>query len=190
MRNLGIAGFGALVLTGWLPAAAPDFARELDNVARTGSVMVDGDVCQRIVTARALHSMLTKDPRDEWAAADNYDVEHEPYNRTKKTLLRLARLVDFPCDVNLWLPVPGKPGRIHVVIRNVHEMSQFWNFGVLEQAMTPEMKTVLESGRRVTVTQKPGWVSVLAPVSNSLGDIVGLIEAVAQTKPDPYGNVK
>ena len=173
-----------------LPLAAQDFTRELDNVARTGTVMVDGDDCQRIVTARALDSILHQDPRDQWAAADNYDVAHEPFIRTKKTLMRLARLAPFPCDVNLWMPLPGETPRIHVVIRNVNEMSQFWPWGALHQAMIPEMKTVLDTGRRVTVAKKPGWVSVLAPVYNSLGAIVGVLEAVAQTRPDPYGNVK
>jgi len=52
------------------------------------------------------------------------------------------------------------------------------------------MKQVLETGRRVTVAEKPGWVSVLAPVYDSLGDIVGLVEAVTQQPVDPQENVK
>src|SRR5687768_14786446 len=42
--------------------------RELDSVARVASVMVDGDVCQRIVTKRALASILEVNPRDKWLA--------------------------------------------------------------------------------------------------------------------------
>jgi hypothetical protein len=192
--HFGSCGGGAAVKTlififaALLPLTAQDRAKDLDNVARIGSVMVDGDVCQRILKARALNSILHPDPRDQWADGDNYDVDHEAYIRTKKTLIRLARLVDFPCDVNLWMPLPN--GRIHVVIRNIHEMSQFWAFGDLHQPMVPEMKTVLDSGRRLNVTKKPGWISVLAPVANSLGEIVGVLEAVTQVKPDPYGNVK
>ena len=41
------------------------------------------------------------------------------------------------------------------------------------------MRQVLETGRRETVRQKPGMVSVLAPVFDSLGDMVGLVEVVA-----------
>jgi hypothetical protein len=48
------------------------------------------------------------------------------------------------------------------------------------------MATVLKTGQRITVMDRPGWISVLAPVYNSLGDIVGLIEAVSQTKHDPH----
>jgi hypothetical protein len=59
-------------------------------------------------------------------------------------------------------------------------LSQFWPFGALYQDMTPEMRTVLETGRRLSVTKRPNWVSVLAPVSNSLGDIVALVEVASQ----------
>ena len=38
----------------------------------------------------------------------------------------------------------------------------------------------IETGKRVTVTDKPGWISVLAPVRNSLGDVVGLVEALPE----------
>src|SRR5215470_14776241 len=94
--------------------------RELDSTARIASVMVDGDVCQRIVTKRALASILDTSARDKWLASDNYDVNHEPFIQTKKTRARLAKLLPFPADVNLWMRVPGQPGRIHIVIRGVN----------------------------------------------------------------------
>ena len=56
--------------------------------------------------------------------------------------------------------------------------------------MVPQMETVLKTGQRVTVTNKPDWISVLAPVYNSLGDVVGLIETVSQVKVDAHENVK
>ena len=183
--------FGLSILAA-LPAGAQhdSVARELDQVARVATVMVDGDVCQRIVTPRAMKYILKVDPRDRWLGSDNYDVNHEPYIQTKKTLLRLARLVSFPCDVNLWMPLQTDPPKIHVVIRNTNEMSQFWPWGTLYQDIIPQMKTVLETGRRVTVQDKPGWISVLAPVYNSLGDVVGLVEAVSRLDRDPRENVK
>jgi len=61
--------------------------------------------------------------------------------------MRLARLAPFPCDVNLWMPLP--PDRIHIVIRTQNETSQFWTWGVLQQEMAPPMKEVLASGRRI-----------------------------------------
>ena len=96
----------------------------------------------------------------------------------------------LPCDVNLWMPIAGHPDKIRVVIRNVNEMSQFWPWGKLYQDMIPQMKQVLETGRRITVAEKPGWVSVLAPVHDSLNATVALVEVVSQTRLDAHENVK
>lgn len=159
-------------------------ARDLDEVARVATVMVDGDVCQRIMTGRALRFLFAVDPKDPWAASDNFDVNDEPYIQTKKTLIRLSRLLPYACDVNLWMPFADRPGKIQVLIRNVNEWSQFWTWGTLVQDIPAEMKRVLETGRREVVVLKPGLVSVLAPVHNSLGDAVALVEVVAA---DPVG---
>lgn len=168
----------------------PAIAAKLDDVARVGSVMADGDLCKRIVTERAQKYMFTVDPRDQWLAGDNYDVNDEVFIAAKKMLIRLSRLVPFPCDVNLWMPIKDHPDKIRVVIRNVHEMSQFWPWGALYQDMIPQMKTVLDTGKRVTVTDKPGWISVLAPVSDSNDDVVGVLEVVTQIQLDARANVK
>lgn len=104
--------------------------------------------------------------------------------------MRLARLSSYPCDVNLWMPIPGSGGRIQVLIRNVNEMSSFWKWGDLVQDTPPEMRTVLETRKRLTVAARGGMVSVLAPLLNSLGDAVGLLEAVGRDRRDPRENVK
>jgi len=172
------------------PEAPADMQKDLDAMARVGSVMVDGDVCQRIVTQRAKDFMFKTDPRDRWLAGDNYDADDVAFNSVKKTLIRLSHLASFPADVNLWMPVEGHPGKIQMVVRNKNEMSQFWTWGALYQDMFPQMATVLKTGQRLTVQEKPGWISVLAPVYNSLGDIVGLVEAVSRVKTDAHENVK
>ncbi len=171
-------------------AQQDDRARALDRVARVATVMVDGDVCRRIQTPRSAEFLLKKDPRDPWRASDNFDVNDDAFIQTKKTLMRLARLCPEACDVNLWMPVPSDPPRIQILIRNVYEMSQFWKWGDLYQEMPPEMKQVLETGKRVAVRRRPGMISVLAPVYDSLGDIAGLVEVVSQSGLDPRENVK
>ncbi|MES2222624.1 MAG: hypothetical protein V4587_16865 [Acidobacteriota bacterium] len=153
--------------------------QELQQIARVATVMIDGDVCQHIVTQRALEHMLHSDPRDKWQAGDNYDVHAVPFIQTKKTLIRLAMLAPYPVDVNLWMPVPTTQ-KIQVVIRNKFNLSQFWN-GELDQEMPPEMRDVLQTGKTKTIQNKPGMISVLAPVRNSLNEIVGLVEVVAST---------
>jgi hypothetical protein len=76
------------------------------------------------------------------------------------------------------------------VVRNVNELSQFWQWGALFQDMDPRMRTVLATRQRVVVKDKPGWVSVLAPVYDSEGSVPGLVEVVTNTRPDPHENVK
>lgn len=175
------------------PLCATDsvtLTRDLDLIARVATVMVDGDLCQRIVTDRAAKYMVQSDPRDPYADADNYDVDDQAFISVKKTLIRLAGLVEYPVDVNLWLPVPEQPSQIQVVIRNRYEMSQFWIWGKLRQDMPSPMRTCLQTGKRVVVRDKPGYVSVLAPVRNSMGDTIGLVEAVSKETPDARENVK
>jgi hypothetical protein len=181
------------VMLALLPLGARDaeqLQRDLDGIARVATVVIDGDICQRILTERARQHMLHPDPRDPWSDADNYDVDDQAFITTKKTLIRLAQLVDYPVDVNLWMPIEGLPGRIHIVIRNRYEMSQFWTWGNLTQETPQPMTSVLEKGVRVPVRGKSGYVSVLAPVRNSLGDITALVEVVSRTEFDPRENVK
>jgi len=179
-----------------LLAAAGLFAQQgnrsigLDHVAQVATVMIDGDTCRHIQTPRSAQYLLQKNARDPCIASDNFDVNDEAFIGTKKTLMRLARLCPEACDVNLWMPVPSVPPRIQILIRNVHEMSQFWTWGDLHQEIPPEMKSVLDTGERVTVSRRPGMTSVLAPVYDSLGDIVCLVEVVSQTGLDPHENVK
>lgn len=184
-------------------------SRDLEEVARIATIMVDGDVCQRIMTERALRKMFVVDPKDRWAASDNFDVDHQSYIQSKKTLIRLARLLPYPVDCNLWMllepnrdrKMPVEPSRdrkggdsnatkLQILIRNRYEMSQFWTWGVLVQDATPEMLDVLAHARQRTVSKDGNLVSVLAPVYNSLGEIVGLVEVVGRVYLNPQENVK
>jgi hypothetical protein len=190
LRRGGPAVFALLAAAAIAAAQPSPRARQLDEVARVATVMMDGDLCRRIQTPRSASLLLKKDARDPWQAGDNYDVDHEAFIQAKKTLMRLARLCPEACDVNLWMPVAADPPRVHIVIRNVYEMSQFWTWGALTQEMPEEMKRVLATGERLTVARRPGMISVLAPVYDSLGDVAGFVEVVAQEKRDPRENVK
>lgn len=174
----------------FLFAQSEDQAKQLDRVAQVATAMVDGDVCLRIQTPRSLQFLLKTDPRDPWLASDNYDVDDQAFIQTKKALMRLSRLCTEACDANLWMPVTSSPPQIQIMIRNVYEMSGFWKWGDLHQEMPPEMKRVLATGDRVTVRRGSRMISVLAPVYDSLGDIVALVEIVSQSKRDLRENVK
>src|SRR3954451_11427582 len=182
---------GFMLLAACLPGRdTSELSRDLDQIAKTATVMIDGDVCEQILTERARKYMLANPSRDRWADADNYDVNDQAFTTAKKTLIRLSQLAEYPVDLNLWMPLAKDLARVHVVIRNKNEISQFWKWGELHQPMFPVMRTVLQTGQRTTVTKKPGFVSVVAPVRNSLGDIVALVEVVSRTAPDARENVK
>ena len=170
--------------------ARESMTSELQEVARVATVMVDGDVCQRIMTERALKKLFVIDPKDQWAGSDNFDVNAEPFIQTKKTLMRLAKLRPYPIDCNLWMLFKENPRQIQILIRNQYEMSQFWTWGVLYQEIPPDMAEVLSSGKPKTVTGKEDFISVLTPVYNSLGDIVGLVEVVSRVRMNWRENVK
>jgi hypothetical protein len=182
--------FAILLAAPGLFAQQDNRATALDLVAQVATAMIDGDTCRRIQTPRSAQYLLQKNARDPWIASDNFDVNDEAFIQTKKTLMRLARLCSEACDVNLWMPVPSVPPHIQILIRNVHEMSQFWTWGDLHQEMPEEMKRVLDTGERVTVSRRAGMTSVLAPVYDSLGDIVCLVEVVSQAGLAPHENVK
>ena len=88
------------------------------------------------------------------------------------------------------MPFKQDPKKIQILIRNRYEMSQFWAWGVLFQDQTPEMAEVLATGMPRTIAQKGDFVSVLTPVTNSLGDRVGFVEVVSRLHLNPQEHVK
>ena len=161
---------------------SPSRERDLEEIARVATIMLDGDVTQKIMTPRALEKMFISNPKDRWAISDNFDVNADSYIQVKKTLIRLSRLVDYPVDCNLWMPFIEHPTKIQILIRQRNEMSQFWKWGDLLQDTPTEMSEVLQTGIRRTVFKKSDLISVLAPVYNSLGDIIGIVEVVSHRR--------
>ena len=178
-----------LLMLALVPAARAEVEAELQQLARVATAVVDGDECERIMTKRALDKMFRTDPRDRWAGHDNFDVNDAPYIAVKKLLRRICTLAPFPVDCNLWMSFRERPELVQILIRQVNEISQFWKWGDLYQPMPPEMKEVLESGRPKLVT-RGDYVSVLAPVLNSLGDPVAIVEVATRLTRDERGNVK
>ncbi len=149
---------------------------KLKEVARIGSILLDGDACQKIVTPRAEELMVKKHPDDRWFGSDNYDVHLAEFTRQKQLLKRMAKLVDFKTDCNLIMKTK-KPGKIHMVIRQLNNMYRYYTFGQLETDPPKELVPVLEKGETVVVKHpKRKIISVFAPVKNSMNEVVGMIE--------------
>jgi len=159
-------------------AALAQVETELERIARVATAVVDGDEAESIMTPRALEKMFREDPRDRFSGSDNFDVNDKPFIAVKKLLRRVATLAPFLADCNLWMGFRQHPELIQMLVRQVNEISAFWRFGEMHRPMPPEMKEVFTTGKPKTV-RRGGVVSVLTPVYNSLGDVVGLVEVAA-----------
>jgi hypothetical protein len=152
----------------------------MGEAARVASVMVNGEEANRIITDRAAHYAAHPDPQYRTMAGDYYDVEHQTFLRMKKTLQRLQRLVGFPCHTALWVRMRDLEGHMTLALQNgtVH---RYYRFGGSRIETPPEMEACMSSRE---ITTAPGdhpteTLTVLAPVEDSLGDVVGVVELSA-----------
>lgn len=147
---------------------------DLREVARVASVMVDGELAHEIVTERAMGHIREPHPDHPFMSGDYYDVDHDRFLLMKQTLLRLERLVDGPCGSALWIPVSGTD-HVTCVVQN-HQWHRYYRFGVERMEPAPEMRRCLERGKVVAARTTREFVTALAPVFDSLGDVAGLVE--------------
>jgi hypothetical protein len=164
--------------------ARPSIAKltaALRETARVASVMVDGDVMARVISERAMEHLINPDPQFKHMAGDYYDVDHASFLLVKKTLLRLQKLVEFPCDTSLWQVVPGAEGYVTLVVQN-GALHRYYQWAEPKHEMAPEMKQCVSSGEVTLAPEDERTVTVLAPVRDSLGDVVGFVEL---TSPNP-----
>ncbi len=154
--------------------------QSVTEVARVASVMIDGDEASRIITDRAIHYIANPDPEHRFLSGDYYDVDHATFLRMKKTLLRLERLLDFPSSTALWLKIEGLDGYVTLAVQN-GSMHRYYRFGEEKIEIPPEMAACIETGQTTPAPlEHPSHtLTVLAPVFDSLGDVVGVVELCA-----------
>jgi len=164
------------------PSKEQQIEAKLSELAHIASVVVDGEVCKNLVTDRAERLMFKVDPEDPYAGSDNYDVHLEPFQMTKKLLARVALLSDFPVDCNLIVRSRTNPQVVQTVIRQYYGWSQCYQWAAMTYDPTPEMKRVLDAGDQVVLRSKTqDYVSAMAPVRDSLGQIIGFVEVCTRT---------
>jgi hypothetical protein len=154
--------------------------RALSEAARVASVMIDGDEARRIITGRAMQYIAHPDPEYPFLSGDYYDVDHDTFLRMKKTLLRLERLLDFPCSASLWVRVEGLQGQVALAVQN-GSIHRYYRFGEASIELPAEMAECIGTGKTtVAPLEHPSQtLTVLAPVFDSLGDVVGVVELSA-----------
>lgn len=150
----------------------------LKEAARVAAAMVDGEVAKRIIADRAHHYIANPDPKFKYATGDYYDVDHASFLLTKKTLLRLEKLVDFPCNTSLWVRVKGLEDHVTLAVQN-GSLHRYWQWGEHKRELSGEMAECFASGEVTVAPENEDLVTVLAPVRDSLGDVVGAVELTA-----------
>ena len=153
----------------------------LKEAARVASIMVDGDQARRIITERAMHYIAHPDPNHRFLSGDHYDVDHAHFIRMKKMLLRLERLLDFPCSTSLWVQVEGREGTMTLAVQN-GSIHRYYRFGAEKLETPDEMAECIKTGQTIVAPSEHAsqTITVLAPVFDSLGDVAGVVEFSAR----------
>jgi len=149
--------------------------KDLKELARVASRMVDGELACRIIAESALAQCANPDKDFPHMAGDYFDVDHQNFLLMKKTLLRLESLLSFPCSSSLWLPLTEAPGHMTSVLHN-GKFLRFYKFGANKQETPPAIRRCLSSGKVILVSGDSPLTTVLAPVRDSLGDVVAAVE--------------
>lgn len=160
---------------------------DMRRLARIAEILVDGEQAGRIITPMASHYIANPHPKHPHMSGDYYDVDHAAFLTMKKTLLRLERLIGFPCNTALWMRVAGAPEWITTVVQN-GRLHRYYRFGEGRRKPEGELAQCLNSGRVVEVplADSDKYLTVLAPVRDSLGDVVGCVEFTAAYPTGPH----
>jgi hypothetical protein len=119
------------------------------------------------------------DPRDKWAAGDNWDYNHEPFLRTKQALTRATYLAPGLVACNLYMPAMVDPTKWQFVMNTVYGGKQMMTevpSNAVAGDPSPELVQVFKTGQRLEVSKRQGEYSVLTPVYDSLGQITAVVE--------------
>jgi len=158
--------------------------KDLLELGRIAAALVDGDEATRILAERSLKYIKDPNPKFRFMTGDYLDVDHATFLRVKKLLLRIQRLAEFKTGTALWLRCDEMPDALVMALQN-GSLNRYYSFGAMTTEMRPEMSACLE-GAAVTLApddpKRP--ITVLAPVKNSLQEVVGLVEISA---PNPGG---
>jgi hypothetical protein len=186
-------------LDGYVAPAAPAvpvvdrkaFIAALQRVGAICTQRLTAEECAKVVPDEIPALLLVKDPRDEWAGSDNYNVDLDRFDAVKRELRLIAeREAGFPVDCNLWLVLTREPLRVHPVIRQVHGYSLFYDFGQMYLEKIPaDLLPVLTEARRVVV-DKGEKACALEPLVAKDGTVVGFIEVVTAANDYATGMAK
>ena len=154
---------------------------ELERLGEIVSAILDGEEVKHIITDEAMHYVAHPHPDHPFLAGDHYDVDHVLFLRTKKLLLRIARMSDLDVGTTVLVGVPDTD----LVTVALHNGTCFRYCRALGQLCMPsprDVTDVFETGRSASVPacDADPMATVLTPVRDSLGDVVAVVELSAR----------
>ncbi len=152
---------------------------ELTRLGEIASGIIDGEDVKGVVTEEAMAQIIRPDPKFPYMSGDSFDVDHELFLRVKKLLLRIARLGKVVASGSMWIPVPGTDEATVILHNGVHH--RWYDFGQVKLPTPPALKEVFATGELRKVPCEPGdkVATVVSPIRDSLGDVVGAVEYTA-----------
>ncbi len=152
------------------PAVRRETEARLLRAARAAEVFVDGDAFKNVVRKQELNT------------GDEYCVNHAEFISVKQALLNIKRLEEGDVAALTWRPF-GDEVDIVVPVDSSPLPVRPGNHPI-----TPEMARALEGETVVRETALRNWplLSVLAPIRDSLDDVVGVTEVFASLVPDKF----
>jgi len=152
----------------------------LAALARIAEAMLDGEDAKRILTDDAMAYLDKPHPRYRHLPGDHYDVDHGRFLRVKKLLLRLATLVDFDLNASVLVPI-SELDQVTVALHTGTTFRYCAQFGQLSAELPAVVADVFKDGviRGVPPDDASPLATALAPVRDSLGDVVAVVELSA-----------
>lgn len=156
---------------------------ELTRLAEITAGLVDGEDVKAIITDGAMYHIQNPDAKHRFLSMDHYDVDHATFLRVKKLLMRIERLTDVVWNASVWLRLPGTDEVTAALLNGAHH--RYYKFGQQQRAMPDEMRRAFETGQVTPAPSGPDdrQVTVLAPVRDSLQDVVAVVELTAPLAP-------
>jgi len=136
------------------------------ELARVALAVVDGEAardCLRPTSRVAI-------------SPDDYEYDVDLCNALRRGLLRVERLSDLEVQTGVWRLRPDQPGVADLLLAGKGYPRQFVRWNEYAIPMPPAMHQAFQGEPGVAVSQDGRWLSVFAPLPDSLDDIVAVLE--------------
>ena len=107
---------------------------------------------------------------------DDYECDAELANAVRRGLLRIERLSDVEVQSCIWRLRPDRPGHADLLLAGLNYTSQFSGWEKYLIPIPVAMQQAFEGDPGVAVSGDGRWLSVFAPLRDSLDDIVAVLE--------------